>query len=115
MEDPTCELVDVEPRAITIIGSAGVDVSLSPFKGLKPFGPKSDVDAAILRGYPVLELYMQDTIDSSGNERHRVDGQQRIRACMEFIDGDFELDADESPNFAEMTFDDLSEPDKKKV
>jgi hypothetical protein len=77
---------------------------------------KSSLIDTILRGYPVPELYMQDVIDSDGNELHYVvDGQQRIRACMEFVDGEFELDADESPDYAEMTFDDLSETDRKKV
>jgi hypothetical protein len=77
---------------------------------------KSSLIDTILHGYPVPELYMQDLIDSKGNERHFVvDGQQRIRACMEFVDGEFELDKDESPRYAEMTFDDLSDEDKKKV
>ncbi len=77
---------------------------------------KSSLIDTILHGYPVPELYMQDIVESDGTERHFVvDGQQRIRACMEFINGDFELDATESPSYAEMTFDDLSEPDKKKV
>lgn len=77
---------------------------------------KSSLIDTILHGYPIPELYMQDIVDSEGNERHFVvDGQQRIRACMEFIDGDFELHPDESPSYAEMTFDDLSEDDKKKI
>lgn len=76
---------------------------------------KSSLIDTILHGYPIPELYMQDLIDSEGNERHFVvDGQQRIRACMEFVDGDFELDPDESPSYAEMTFEDLSEEDKRK-
>jgi hypothetical protein len=77
---------------------------------------KSSLIDTILHGYPVPELYMQDIIDSAGNERHFVvDGQQRIRACMEFVEGQFELDANESPSHAEMTFEDLSDEDKKKV
>jgi hypothetical protein len=77
---------------------------------------KSSLIDTILHGYPVPELYMQDLIDSSGNEKHFVvDGQQRIRACMEYVEGKFELDGDESPSYAEMTFEDLSDDDKKKV
>lgn len=77
---------------------------------------KSSLIDTILHGYPVPELYMQDLIDTEGNEKHFVvDGQQRIRACMEFVEGEFELDADESPDFSGMTFDDLSPADKKKV
>jgi hypothetical protein len=45
------EALDVDPRAIAIIGSACVGISLNPGKGLKPFGPKSDVDIAIVSQY----------------------------------------------------------------
>jgi len=77
---------------------------------------KSSLIDTILHGYPIPELYMQDVIDGDGNEKHFVvDGQQRIRACMEFIDGDFELDPAESPSYPEMTFDDLSEDEKKRI
>lgn len=77
---------------------------------------KSSLIDTILRGYPIPELYMQDVIDSDGDEKHYVvDGQQRIRACIEFVDGEFEIDADESQDFGEMTFDDLSDSDKKRV
>lgn len=77
---------------------------------------KSSLIDTILRGYPIPELYMQDVIDSEGNERHFiVDGQQRIRACMEFIDGEFELHPEEAPSHPEMTFDDLTEEEKKKI
>jgi hypothetical protein len=77
---------------------------------------KSSLIDTILRGYPIPELYMQDVIDGAGDERHYVvDGQQRIRACVEFVDGEFEIDPKESQNFGEMTFDDLSEEDKKTV
>jgi hypothetical protein len=43
--------IDVDPRAIAITGSAGVGVSLSPSKGLKPFGAESDVDVAVVSAY----------------------------------------------------------------
>lgn len=42
------ELIEVDPRAIAIIGSAGVGISLSPRKGLRPFGPRSDIDVAVV-------------------------------------------------------------------
>lgn len=76
---------------------------------------KSSLIDTILHGYPIPELYMQDLVDSEGNETHFVvDGQQRIRACVEFADGEFELDPNESPSFAGMSFEDLSEQDKTK-
>lgn len=77
---------------------------------------KSALIDTILRGYPIPELYMQDVIDGDGNEKHYVvDGQQRITACLEFVNGEFELKADESPEWAEMTYDDLAEADRKKI
>lgn len=63
---------------------------------------------SLLRAFPVPEIYMQDSVDQHGNERHVVvDGQQRIRACLEFIDGEFDLLEEHSPDYAGMGFDDL--------
>ena len=77
---------------------------------------KSSLIDTILRGYPIPELYMQDVTDGDGEERHYVvDGQQRITACMEFVTGEFELRADESPEWAGMAFDDLSEAERKLI
>jgi len=70
----------------------------------------------ILRGYPIPELYMQEDVDSSGNEKHIVvDGQQRIRACLMFVEGKFGLSAETSPEWPDMKFDDLSEAEKKRI
>jgi hypothetical protein len=40
--------IDVDPRAIAVIGSAGVGVSLNPDKGLKAFDSSSDIDVAVV-------------------------------------------------------------------
>src|SRR3954454_132212 len=62
----------------------------------------------ILRGYPIPEIYMQDTVTTDGDEMHYVvDGQQRIRACLEFISGNYSLDPETSPEYGEVSFDDL--------
>ena len=77
---------------------------------------KSYLIDSILNGYPVPELYMQEFIDESGNEKHVIiDGQQRIRSCLEYIEGQFELNSDDSPSWANMKFEDLSGQDKKKI
>jgi len=69
----------------------------------------------ILLEYPIPELYMQDVTDEKGNQKHiLVDGQQRIRAVLDFLAGEFELE-DESPRWADMSFEDMSGDDKKKV
>lgn len=77
---------------------------------------KSYLIDSILNGFPIPELYMQEFVDESGNEQHIViDGQQRIRACLEFIEGRYEIKEDESPSWGGMKFDDLSPDDKKKI
>lgn len=69
----------------------------------------------ILLEYPIPELYMQETTDENGKQTHIiVDGQQRIRAVLDFLHGEFEL-SDESPHWPGMEFEDLSPEDKKKI
>jgi uncharacterized protein with ParB-like and HNH nuclease domain len=69
----------------------------------------------ILLEYPIPELYMQELIDAAGGERHVVvDGQQRIRAVLSFLAGEFTLD-DESPVAQGLAFEDLTTADRKKL
>lgn len=76
---------------------------------------KSALIDTILLEYPIPELYMQELTEPSGDQKHVVvDGQQRIRAVLSFLSGEFELD-DESPKWGGLTFDDLSPDDRKKV
>lgn len=77
---------------------------------------KSYLIDSILNGYPVPEIYMQEFVDENGNEQHIIiDGQQRTRACLDFIEGKFSIKEDESPSWGGMRFDDLSGDDKKKI
>ena len=77
---------------------------------------KSFLIDSILNSYPVPEIYMQDVTKEDGTKTYTVvDGQQRITACLEFINNSFQIDAKDSPSFAEMTFDDLSVDQKKAV
>lgn len=77
---------------------------------------KSYLIDSILRGYPIPELYVQESTDQNGKETFTiVDGQQRIRACLEFLEGTLALTPDEAENWPSFTFDDLSADDKKKV
>lgn len=77
---------------------------------------KSYLIDSILNGFPIPEIYMQEFVDESGNEQHIIiDGQQRIRTCLEFLEGAFEIKEEESQNWGGMKFEDLSAEDKKKV
>ncbi len=90
----------------------------TPFQRNPVWTPKQQgylIDT-ILRGFPVPELYMQEFTSSEGHERYVVvDGQQRLRACLGFLDGQVSLDPVDSPDFADMSFDDLSPDQKKQV
>lgn len=70
---------------------------------------------SVLQGYPIPELYMSDKVDSNGDELHTViDGQQRIRACLDFVEGRFKLLGDDIQSvWRGLKFDDLSVPQKQ--
>lgn len=77
---------------------------------------KSFLIDSILNGFPVPEIYMQDIVDDTGNKKYiLVDGQQRITACLEYINNDFPIDSNDSPSYGRMLFDDLNPNDKKKI
>jgi len=77
---------------------------------------KSYLIDTILNGYPVPELYMQEFSEPDGAERHVVvDGQQRIRACLDFVEGRFDLIETETDAWRDLSFDDLDENQKKTV
>ena len=77
---------------------------------------KSFLIDTILTGFPIPELYMLEVVTGEGQSKHIVvDGQQRIRAILEFMAGEFAIDPKDSPTWADMSFDDLSEQDKKKI
>lgn len=69
----------------------------------------------ILLGLPIPELYMQDLIDETGEEHHIVvDGQQRIRAVLDFIRGSYALDGNDiSASWKGLAFDSLGIEEKK--
>ena len=75
---------------------------------------KSYLIDTILNEYPIPEIYMQETVDEKGKVKYIiVDGQQRTRAILDFIEGKFCIDAKESPDFADLFFDDLSGEQKR--
>jgi Protein of unknown function DUF262 len=76
---------------------------------------KSALIDTMLLEYPIPELYMQEITEASGEQKHVVvDGQQRIRAVLSYLAGEFELD-EESPHWGGLAFDDLAAEDRKKV
>jgi hypothetical protein len=69
----------------------------------------------IIRGYPVPELYLQTTVSAEGKEQHIiVDGQQRVRACLEFVNNDFAL-GEQSGGLAGFLFEQVSDEIKRRI
>ena len=75
---------------------------------------KSFLIDTILNRYPIPEIYMQETADEMGNARYIIiDGQQRMRSVLDFIEGKFSMDEKESPDFHGTDFEGLSTEQKK--
>lgn len=75
---------------------------------------KSYLMDSVLRGYPIPEIYLQEKISQTGESKFIVvDGQQRIRAVLAFIAGEYSLEESETTKWANMMFSDLTEIDKK--
>lgn len=74
---------------------------------------KSYLIDSVLCGYPIPEIYIQEKMTPDGCAEYViVDGQQRIRSVLEFLDGRFEIAEGESDKWAGFFFDNLS-PDEK--
>ena len=71
----------------------------------------------ILNGLPIPELYMQEVGYADGTEHHIViDGQQRIRAALGFVNGEYALDGDDvAEAWRGKRFEDLTEAQKRDV
>ncbi len=77
---------------------------------------KSFLIDSILNGFPIPEIYMQEVIEDSGKAKYIiVDGQQRIRAVLEYLEALFSMDEKDSPNWANMYFDELTGAEKKAI
>jgi hypothetical protein len=97
-------------------------LDLSPFYQRRPvWNPrvKSLLMDSILRGYPLPLIFLHRRLDirTSENVRQVVDGQQRLRTILSFVDPDSISDPDDwdnfriqrthNPEFAGMSFADL--------
>lgn len=79
---------------------------------------KSYLIDTILRGYPIPELYIQEYTDADGEDRYVVvDGQQRLRACVEFMGNEFALvkSGKEEIIGEGLFFSDLNDDQKKMI
>lgn len=76
---------------------------------------KTALITTILYEYPIPELYMQELTDAEGRQRFIiVDGQQRIKSVLDFVNNEFEL-SEEGSKWDGLRFEELSAEDRKKV
>lgn len=76
---------------------------------------KSYLIDTILNGYPVPEIFLQIETSPDGQTKYSVvDGQQRIRSIIEFIEGEYEiLESESNREFGGKEFKDLPDGIKK--
>ena len=77
---------------------------------------KSFLIDTILNGFPIPEIYMLEVVNETGNTKQIVvDGQQRIRTVLEFIEGEFSIDGKDSPDWGDLYFEDLTTEERKRI
>jgi len=65
----------------------------------------------ILRELPIPEIFMQVKTSSEGKSEYIItDGQQRIRAILEYISGEFEINEEDNSEYDGSYFKDLPTP-----
>ncbi len=71
----------------------------------------------ILSGLPIPELYMQDVVESTGEEKYLlVDGQQRITAVIGYLKGEYRLEGEDvSRQWRGLSFDELTDEQKRSL
>jgi len=70
---------------------------------------KSYLIDTIIRGKPVPKILITQTLRGSRQTRTVVDGQQRLRSILEFVNGDFKISRAHNKEFAGNTFEMLPE------
>jgi len=77
---------------------------------------KSYLIDTILRGFPIPIIFLRETVDPKELKtvREVVDGQQRLRAILDFISGDLVILKSHSPDFGGRRFTDLTEEEQRK-
>lgn len=89
-----------------------------PFQRKPVWSPKnkSFLIDTIIRSLPIPEIFVQIKTDTSGNTKYIVvDGQQRIRAILEFLDGEFEILEDDNQEHGDKEFSELPDDIKTDI
>jgi hypothetical protein len=67
--------LEIDSGAIVLTGSACVGLSLNPYKNFRPFGPKSDIDVAVISDYYFNEAWRY--LRSAGSAILRMEPRAR--------------------------------------
>ncbi|MDF2525568.1 MAG: hypothetical protein K0S17_653 [Enterobacter mori] len=70
---------------------------------------KSYLVDTILRGKPIPKILITQTLNVGRNIRTVVDGQQRLRAILSYINGDFKVSRAHNREFSSFYYDELPE------
>jgi hypothetical protein len=70
---------------------------------------KSYLIDTLLRGKPIPKILITQELEGRRNIRMVIDGQQRLRSILEFINGDFKISRAHNKDFAGRTFNTLPE------
>jgi 5-methylcytosine-specific restriction endonuclease McrA len=77
---------------------------------------KSFLIDTILNNFPIPEVYIQVLTDKDGDTKYLVvDGQQRMRAILDFIEGEYSLLDKEGSQYPNMYFKDLPDGAKQLI
>lgn len=68
---------------------------------------KSYLVDTVLRGKPIPKILITQTLNVGRNVRTVVDGQQRLRAILGYINGDFKVSRAHNRDYAGLLFEDL--------
>ena len=70
----------------------------------------------IIKKYHIPEIYIHRDTDQEGRAVYNiVDGQQRTRSVLEFLDGEFPLSEEYNPEYPDLNFKDLPENVRKQI
>lgn len=70
---------------------------------------KSYLVDTVIRGKPIPKILITQTLNVGRNVRTVVDGQQRLRAILGYINGDFKVSRAHNKDYAALLFNDLPE------
>jgi hypothetical protein len=77
---------------------------------------KSYLIDTIINNLPIPEIYIQIKTDKEGKTRYIVvDGQQRIRSIIEFLEGNFVIDKKDNIKYGGKKFSELTDEIKKSI